>query len=428
LAIKKYFRSLRATSQSEFIRNASKLMTGSVLSQVLTVFTAPVLSRIYLPADYGLLGLYGSVTGLIAMFGTFQYANAIVIAKNDDEVRGLMKLCLQILGIITIATLVAMLLFGGMIGNLLEADHLPTLLLLAPLSVSMSGLSGIFGNYAVRKKQFTLVSQNRVVSAVLAATASIGIGYFWQNPIGLFVGLWIGQVTSGFFLAFKSLKQSGESWVNLWSSNTNTKTAQTYVNFPKYSLPADFINNFTNQIPVFMLNAYGTPAAVGSFNMSNRLLGLPIGFISSAVGEVFRQRAAQDYIETNTCRPIFIKTFKTLGLLSILPFAIIIVFGPQLFSFVLGDKWHEAGVYAQIMGIMFFFRFTVSPLTYVYYIANKQKEDFILHFMFLLVAYFSFYLGYQLFHSTYYSLLLFSIFYSLIYCVYLVRSYQISKG
>jgi len=400
-------------------------MTGTVLSQVLPILAAPLLSRIYSPSDYGLLGLYISVTGLVTMFGTLQYSSAIVIAQDDDEVRGLIKLCLQILVIFSGISILAIFLFHNVIGTYFKSDQLTNWLWMAPFSIFLNGLSGIFNNYAIRKGYFGLVSKNRIFGAVLSTGCSLLIGYIYKTPLGLFVGLWVGQFINGIVFMFLALKISGESWAGFISADSRPLQKQ-YSNFPKYSLPADFINNFTNQIPLFMLNAYGSLSNVGSFNMSNRILGLPIGFISQSFGEVFRQKAAKDYRETGSCRPVFIKTFKTLGLLSILPFGILIIWGPDIFAWVLGEKWRDAGYYSQIMGIMFFFRFTVSPLTYVYYIAGRQKEDFYLHFLFLLMAYLSFYLGYQFFHTTEYSLLIFSLLYSSIYCVYLLRSYQLS--
>ena len=121
-------------------------------------------------------------------------------------------------------------------------------------------------------------------------------------------------------------------------------------------MPSDFINNFSNLIPVFVLSSYAAipNVSVGFYNMSNRILGLPIGLISNSIGEVFKQRAASDYNDFGTCRPIFIKTFKALLISSIFPFAILILFGADIFAFAFGEKWRGAGEYSRILGVMFF--------------------------------------------------------------------------
>lgn len=427
LNIKHLFSQFSNSLKSDFTRNVSKLMTGSILSQILPLSVAPILSRIYLPSDYGLLGLYMSVTGMISMVTTLQYANAIVIAKDEQEVNSILKLCFQILLLFSLVSLIIVIVFHASIASYIKAPALSYWLWMAPLSIFMTGLSGIFNNYAIRYKHYSILATNRVLTSIFSSLCSLLLGYLTHNVMGLFFGLLVGQIISGVFLAYSSIKKAEISLSHLFLSNSKS-VALKYINFPKYSLPADFINNFTNQIPLLMLNTYGSIAAVGYFNMGNRILGLPIGFISSAFGEVFRQKAAQDYNEQGNCISVFIKTFKILSLFSIVPFTILILFGPEIFAFILGEKWREAGVYAQIMGIMFFFRFTVSPLTYLYIIANKQKENFYLHFLFFIISYLAFFLGYQVFHSTKTSILIYSILYSAIYCLYLIRSFHFSRG
>jgi hypothetical protein len=77
---------------------------------------------------------------------------------------------------------------------------------------------------------------------------------------------------------------------------------------------------------------------------------------------------------------------------------------------------------------MFFFRFIVSPLSYVYIIAGKQREDFVLHILFLCLTTASFYISNLLFENKNLMILFYACAYSLVYIVYLIRSYKFSKG
>jgi O-antigen/teichoic acid export membrane protein len=427
MPMKAFLTRILSYTRSDFVVHAYKLMSGSVLAQMIPILVAPLLSRMYTPANYGILGLYMGITGLIAMFGTLQYAHAIVLAKDEEEAQQLIKLCLQILLGFVLFVAFTTLLFHQTIGNYFNSIELSLWLWMAPISILMNGFSNVFGNYATRHQHYSLISMNRIISAVATTFCSLSIGYYSKNPLGLFVGLWVGQIINGLLLMVMTMRKTGIQWQDIVHAKTQS-VIQRFINFPKFSLPSDFINNLTNQLPIFMLNTYGSATAVGHYNMGNRILGLPIGFIAQSFSEVFRQRAAQDYRETGSCKAIFLKTLKTLGLLSILPFALLIIWGPEIFAWVLGEKWREAGHYAQIMGVMFFFRFTVSPLTYVYYIANRQKEDFYLHLLFLLIAFMSFQIGYYYFGTTESALYIFSFLYSGIYCIYLLRSFQLSSG
>jgi O-antigen/teichoic acid export membrane protein len=297
-----------------------------------------------------------------------------------------------------------------------------------PISLLLSGIGSIFSLLAIRYQYFKMIAANKVISAVISAVFSIVIGLLCKNVIGLIIGFLLSQfISSIVLLYFLNKKQQIPTLFEFLKKHTKI-VATNFNKFPKYVLPSDFINSFSNLLPMFVLSSYAASpqVAVGYYNMSNRIFGLPIGLISNSIGDVFKQRAAKDYNELGSCRPIFIKTFKALLVSSIIPFAILIIFGADIFAVAFGEKWRGAGEYSQILGVMFFFRFTVSPLTYVFYVANMQKFDFYLHLLYIVVGYVSLYVGMKIFDSINLSLWLFSIGYSLIYIIYLVSSYRLT--
>lgn len=199
---------------------------------------------------------------------------------------------------------------------------------------------------------------------------------------------------------------------------------QSHKNFPIYILPTELINVFTTQLPVLMLSRFAGSTEVGYFNMSNRILGLPSIFISSSIGEVFKQRATEDYHKYGSCRPIFLKTLKALAFIAIFPFLAIVFFGPELFSTILGEQWRMAGEYSRILSLWVYFRFFVSPLSYVFYIAQKQRMHLIGHLLMLFGTAIPFYLGFIFFDNKIIPIAIFSITYSLVYLYYLYFSYK----
>ena len=47
--------------------------------------------------------------------------------------------------------------------------------------------------------------------------------------------------------------------------------------------------------------------------------------------------------------------------------------GSSLFGFILGEKWIEAGVYAQILSCYLIPRFVVSPLSTIFSVLQRQE-------------------------------------------------------
>ena len=76
---------------------------------------------------------------------------------------------------------------------------------------------------------------------------------------------------------------------------------------------------------------------------------------------------------------------------------------------------------------MLFLKFITNPLSYTFYVASKQKIDLYGQMSLLFIALLSVYIGLE-FNSEKIILITFSLSYSIIYIIYLVYSYSLSKG
>jgi len=175
------------------------------------------------------------------------------------------------------------------------------------------------------------------------------------------------------------------------------------------------------------LSSFFGPIVTGFFGLTQRVLGTPVSLISTSVFDVFNERASSDYRKDGNCRDIYIKTFKGLFLLSIIPFMIFFFTAPKLFSIIFGKNWIVAGEYAQILSLMFFFRFTCSPLTYVLYIAQKQNYDLVWQIA-LFIAIISSIITGAYWNSAKVSMICLSLSYSIMYIIYFLLSYHFAKG
>ncbi|MDQ1338442.1 MAG: hypothetical protein QG617_1409, partial [Campylobacterota bacterium] len=74
-----------------------------------------------------------------------------------------------------------------------------------------------------------------------------------------------------------------------------------------------------------------------------------------------------------------------------------------------------------------YLKFVISPLSFMFYIAGKQKYDLAGQFILLLILVLSIAIGLQ-FNDEKIVLISFSIGYTIIYFAYLIYSYFLSKG
>ena len=386
----------------------------------------PLLTRLYEPSEYGVFGIYISIGTIAASISTLRYSQAILISETQEDSFLILRFCIftvSFFSILLIPILISVFVFYM---AFFKIESLGITILTLPFYVLFSGYNEILLVWINRNKRFKYISINRVLTTSLSLTFSI----VWALTInhsnkGLIMGLLLGQMIGTFFLFIKANNIMRFNF-SFDKAHLN-KLLVKYKHFPIYSLPSDLINVFTNQLPIIMLNKYTTNAEIGYFNMSNRILGLPSILISASIGEVFKQRATQDYAKEGNCLRIFNKTFKSLVLIGIIPFTLIALFGPWLFTLFLGNKWAESGHYSQIFAVMFFLRFAISPLTYTFYIAGKQKIDLYGHLIMVISTLIPFYLGFNLLHNVYMSLILYSISYSIIYIIYYYFSKEFSK-
>lgn len=407
-------------------KNISLLMTGTVISAVLPILTAPIMSRIFKAADYGVLGIYMSISGLIGVIAYSHYCQAIMLPKENEDARQVLWFSIFLS---TVVSAVALLVFGCLylFTNVISSSSIKGWYFFIPLSILLNGLNAVLLTWANRLQQYKQLSFNRVIQAVITAIVQIIIGLLIKNETGLMVGLLLGQFISVFLLLLVFFN-SEEIGIGKPHPQAFKSIAIQYKKLLIYGTPSDFINNLINQTPIFLLQKFAGISYVGYYNFTQRFLGLPQLFLSSAIVDVFKQKASYSYSHFGNCKEIFEKTFKVLSLIAIIPFLVIILFAPSIFSFVFGQQWANAGIFAQFLGIMFFFRFIVSPLSYVYIIAGKQKEDFVLHILFLCLTTASFYISNLLFENKNLMILFYACAYSLVYIVYLIRSYKFSKG
>jgi teichuronic acid exporter len=415
------------TNKSEFLRNIATLTKGTFFAQLISFFTAPILYRLYSKNDYGTFGLYMAIVGVLSTFSTLQYSQTILLERDDHNAKKAMRLIRYINILFTLfVTLVVFILKIFLNQNNLILQ-LGIWIYLIPLSIFFTGQSEIFRIWANRKNEFKIMSWNSIINALMIPVFSISLGFLISGEIGLFAGLLASQIFSSLYLFFY-LTSKYDLNINRFSIRMLFLYAIRNRNHPLYNLPSVFLNRFIGQMPVFMFTRYAGIEMVAVYNLSIRMLSLPSTMLSNAIGEVFRQRATNDYHEFGSARPILKKTFYALLIISIIPVLIILFFGPQLFSFFFGETWYEAGLVSQVLMPYFCFQLIVSPLTYLYFIANRLKENLIIHIYIFLSTYMIFHFGFLLGFGSLSILLLYSVNYCFIFVFYFIRSFQFSEN
>ncbi|MCT7597600.1 lipopolysaccharide biosynthesis protein [Aliarcobacter butzleri] len=399
------------------------LMTGTTMAQAIPIAISPILTRIYTPEDFGIFAIYLAITSIIAVIATGRYEMAIMLPKEEKDVKSILKLIIILLSIITFATFLIVLIFNDEITNLFENKEISNWLYFLPVSVFLVGIYQVYNYLLIREKNFKRLSTNKIIVSTTNASTQLGYGFIASNGFGLLFGNIFSYIISIYFI----IKSKVVNRYFNFRSISIKEVAREYQNFPKYDVPSVLVNVVANQLPIFALGKYFGLGIVGFYSLMYKVLMMPINLLSGTILDVFKQRATEDYNKYGNCKDIYTKTFKSLLLLGIVPFTILGIWAPEIFAFVFGEKWKIAGDFAQIVTPMLFLKFIINPLSYTFYVTGQQKIDLYGQILLLIITIIAIYLGLQL-NSEKIVLIAFSLGYSIVYIIYLVYSYLLSKG
>jgi len=368
----------RLLPRNAFARGVSVLVGGTAGAQLLAVAAAPLLTRLFSPEDFGLLAVYASLLALIGVVSSLRYELAIPLPEDDVEAANVAVLSLLLVGLSTVLTGVLVGLSAESIAGVLGVPALAGYLWLLPVGVLVAGGYSVFNYWAVRTKRFSTIAGTRVRQSL--ATLIIQLVAFKLGGLALLLGQVAGQGVGTTSLARPALAMPAFRKVS-WGGIK--KTVLTYKQFPLFSTLSGFTNTLSRQLPVILLAAFFSPAVVGFYSLTNRVLLLPMSFVGTSVSQVVFG-SASTALRNSKERLLFLETFKLLAILSSPLLLLIIFYAPKLFYFAFGEKWIDSGYFAQWMSAWFFLQFISSPLSSV--ITAKMLENVAFYWHFCLLS------------------------------------------
>lgn len=376
--------SKRFLPKSEFARNVVTLMTGTTIAQAIPIAISPILSRIYSPSDFGLLAFYLSIAAIVAVIATGRYEMAIMMPPKDEEgeVRVIVFVASVIMLLISSISLALVVVFNSQITNMLGRPEISIWLYFLPFSVLLTGLYQILNYLLIRQGKFKQLSINKVCFSAISGPSQVGLGIIGFGALGM-----LASNIASYLLTILMILKSRDirDVFKLCGRKEAENVATKYIRYPKFDIPATLINIVANQLPLLAIGKYLGLGVLGHYSLMNKTVMAPIGLISNSMLDVFKQRATNDYHKYGNCKDIYLKVLFKLLLLGIVPTCVLAISAPEIFSFVFGKQWHDAGVMAQILAPAYLLNFLVNPLSYTFHIAQKQNLNLFLNILFLIM-------------------------------------------
>ena len=398
--MRKRLEGLRA---NRYLVQIATLMSGTLMAQVIMLAFIPILTRLYTPSEFGLYSLFLAIASMVGMISSWRYDQAIMLPKSDRDAQALLFLSMIItLGMVVLMGLVLFLFHGFFLDYFQGVTYL---LWLLPVAVMVLGMIQIFDAYSTRQQFYKKIASTKVSAAGISVSLQ-SLSRYGFNLDALVVGKLLAESVSLFLLVEFHLKKQTLQLKN-FSKRRLQANMKRHEDFPKYQSVATLLNSFSQNIPILLFSSLFSPAMVGFYTLTYRVMQAPVMLIAGTTRSVFYQKASKLHARGESIYPLYKKTTLGLFKLFVLPFLVVILFGKELFVFAFGVQWEMSGVIAEVSILMFFFSFITPPSVVSFNILNLQKVYLKFQVAVLLMRMVGIYGGYYFTHSYLISLIAF---------------------
>jgi O-antigen/teichoic acid export membrane protein len=404
-----------------FWKHVITVLSGALGAQALPLLAAPLITRMCTPAEMGAFSVWLGMIAVAAIGATLRLEAAMILDHGREQQR-------YCFGVVAYAaSILALAITAG--AALAKACDLPFMRQLSWAAVLTIGAGAWLTAYlqttlayATSHNAFGKAARAKVWGAGTIALAQLGLLYAGLGGNALLAGQLVG-LAAGLWAA-RALLAPPVIQLGWRLDASQRRYLRRHQAFWRFSLPSNLLNVLVGQLPLFLIGARHGAMAAGLFALTQRVLGAPIALLASSVLEVFKRQSVHDFQTLGNCAQTYRYTFKALMLLGTGPSVALFMFSPALFAWVFGEPWRAAGELARILAPLYFLNFIASPLSYVFFVAGKQKIELVWQ-----VALFLMTVGVFLMPVTLrQSVLWYAIGYSALYLVYLQMSYLCSQN
>lgn len=343
--------------------NTFILIAGAILAQIITFIATPVLTRVYAPNDFGVYSLYVAIVSVFGVIATGRYEFAIILPEKDDDAKILLKISILMALVVSSVIAFVLMLFKGEVLNLLGTSGLSDWLYFVPISVFLMGVSQALTSWNSRNKFFHLNSISRVSQSATQCLVQLLFGYLFKS-LGLIYGQIIGTCAS--IMTMMSDTNNKQILGSKFDKKFAKDQLLKYKKIPMYGVIGAFSDTLALQMPILIITKYYSDTITGLFGLSYRVLCIPAGIISSALAQVLFQKIVEiNREDSRNLKYLIIKLFLVLFALYLPLIPVLMFFGEDLFEWVFGYQWRNAGTYAGYLSLVVAVRFAVSPLSVV---------------------------------------------------------------
>lgn len=386
--------------KNPFLINVIILSSGTAGAQIVAMLLSPIITRLYGPEAYGVMGTFTAIITIITPIAALTYPMAIVLPKKDSEAKGLIKLSLLITMIIATIVTLFILLLNDFIVDLFQFQDLSFFLYLIPFVILFLGTLQVLEQWLIRKKLFAVSAKATFFQAIVVNGGKVIVGIFYPAAFILILFSSLRPGINALFMVLFAKYFNIKKIITLFCSKVSIKKlAKKYRDFPFFRTPEMFLSSISGDLPIILLSILFGPASAGFYSIGRTVLNIPTILISKSIGDVFYPRISEAANNKENLTNLILKATLLLALIGVIPYGIVIIFGPWIFGIVFGEAWIVAGEYARWIAFWAYFSFINRPSVRSLPVLYAQRFHLFYTVITLIVRVLALFIGFYVFKS-----------------------------
>lgn len=365
---------VQRVSRQGFLRNVVVMLTGTAVGQAISLAFAPMLTRIYTPSDFGVLGVYTATLMILGMIASLALELAIPICLGEAECANLLCLCGLVLVVMSAALGVASALVSPATLSAMALGALtPERYLLAVGLLWLGGYHVMLG-VATRAAAFRDIARTRLTQGLGGPVSQLALGLAGTGATGLVIGYIIGQTCATLPLIWRFVLQQRE-WLRQISWRGMAAVGRRYIDFPLYASWARLLDMAgSGDILLVLFSACYSPDIAGFMFLCERVVVRPLTVISTSLLQVFTGEAGRAVSENpQQLRRRFWQVLPLQFVIASLWIAAANIVAGWAFPFVFGAAWAAALPYLRALSLSYLVQIVLHPVSGTLQVLERQR-------------------------------------------------------
>ena len=361
--------------QNTVFKRFLSLASGSIVGQLAMISVLPIVTRLYDPADLGLLGAFSATVMIVLPAACLRFDLAIPIPSDDRDAHALAVLGLAGATVVSILVWVAIALFESGLSAEFGAvfDRFGWLV---PLTLWAASIFSLAQYFAIRRQRFRALAIAHATRGGFGAATQVGLGFAGAGPLGLLLGqaVYMGLGSISLVYSFLSHELTTRRPLDL---RFLVATIRRYWRFPVFSVPESLLNSAASYLPMLLILSISGAEVAGLFYLAQRITNIPVGLIGGQLSRVFVGEAPRQLRE-GILFSFTARIMRTLFLVALGPAILGMLFAPSVANAAFGDEWSPVADMLILLIPAALLQFCVSPVSTALHVRSRQAISLIL--------------------------------------------------